>query len=231
MTEDAVEACLVGRWTTCRPLRPEDLPFAYRTLTEGTAAWRLRYRGRSPSFEEFAAQAWEDVLAQWVVVSTATGAPRGLVVVASPNFLDGHAYVSVVASRDARGTGLLLEAAGRCIDYTFLCWPLRKLCADVLDLNLAQFASGMGRWFEVEGQRRSHVYAAGQYRDVYHLAIMRDTWVRARSTPEDQPVRNTVRSVPPPSGRSAPVPVFTANGDAPSDTITAPPAGDHDTVW
>lgn len=184
MSEADVSDTLVGRWTTCRPLARDDLPFAYALLTGPVTGWRLRYRGATPPFPEFAEHAWDDVLAQWVAVGNKSGAPKGMVILSSPNLLDGYAFVSVVATPEARGQGVMLEAAANCIDYTFLCWPLRKLCAEVMELNFESFRSGAGRYFEVEGCRRQQVYAAGRYRDVVQLAIFRDNWIRLRSPSE-----------------------------------------------
>jgi hypothetical protein len=74
----------------------------------------------------------------------------------------------------------MLEAAACCLDYSFLCWPLRKVYAEALDVNLEQFSSGIDRYFVVEGIRRGHTYAGGQFRDLVELAIYRDHWLALR---------------------------------------------------
>jgi len=49
----------------------------------------------------------------------------------------------------------------------------------VLEESYAQFHSGAGRFFVVEGCKRAHQFAAGRYQDLYTLAIHRDMWLRS----------------------------------------------------
>ena len=59
------------------------------------------------------------------------------------------------------------------VRYLFANWAFRKLYAEVRAFNLAQFGSGIGRMFEVEGVLTEHAFHDGRYWDQYVLAVSR----------------------------------------------------------
>jgi hypothetical protein len=64
------------------------------------------------------------------------------------------------------------------LDYVFTCWNFEKLYLEVTEYNLAQFRSGMGRFFDVEARLRGHVWYAGRRWDQLTLALYRERWQR-----------------------------------------------------
>ncbi|HEX4459664.1 MAG TPA: UDP-4-amino-4,6-dideoxy-N-acetyl-beta-L-altrosamine N-acetyltransferase [Polyangia bacterium] len=72
--------------------------------------------------------------------------------------------------------GLGTPMAYLALQEAFGALALRKVCAEVLDVNPRglQFHRRLG--FVDEGVRRQHVFVGGQYRDVYLLALFGDAW-------------------------------------------------------
>jgi RimJ/RimL family protein N-acetyltransferase len=106
-----------------------------------------------------------------MIVGTKDDKRRVLVSLASPDFENGYAYLSVVATEQARRSGLAIEAAGLAIDYGFRAWPFRKIYAQVLETSYPQFESGIGRYWVEEGRLRSHQFYEGAFRDLITLAM------------------------------------------------------------
>jgi RimJ/RimL family protein N-acetyltransferase len=170
------EGRLTGRWTHARPLLPGDLDFLYALLIDPVVGTSLRYQGATPGFEEFARHAWDGVLGQWLVSSSGSGEPLGVVVVASPDFRNGYAFLSVVGRREVVGSGVMLDGVACVLEHIFTCWPFRCLYFDVAEDNLRQFASGLGRFFVEEGCRREQVFMNNRFQDVHLLTLTRESW-------------------------------------------------------
>jgi len=172
---DGAHAPLRGRWTASRPLVAADLPFLYTLLVDPVVGVALRYQGATPSFDEFARHAWDGVLGQWLVAAT-NGDPLGVVVVTSPDFRNGYAYLSVIGHPRVIGSGVMLDGVASVLDHVFTCWPLRRLYLEAADASFEQFASGLGRFFVEEGCRREMVFSGGRYQDVHLLTLTREAW-------------------------------------------------------
>jgi RimJ/RimL family protein N-acetyltransferase len=169
-------APLRGRWTTSGPLLPEDLPFLYRLVIDPEVGVTLRYQGATPSFDDFARHAWDGVLGQWIVRASDSGDPLGVVVIASADFRNGYAFLSVVARPSVLGSGVMMDGVAGVLDHTFSCWPFRRLYFEASDDNFAQFASGLGRFFVEEGCRREQLFSRNRYQDVHLLTLSRSAW-------------------------------------------------------
>jgi RimJ/RimL family protein N-acetyltransferase len=167
---------LVSRWTSLRPMTPDDLEFVYSLILDPDLGGSVRYQGAVPSFDDFARHAWDGVLVQWVVSSRRRGVPVGLVVISSPDFRNGYAFISVIGSREVVSSGLLIDAVACAIDNAFETWPFRMLYAEVAADHLARFASVVGRYCVEEGRRREQVYFNGRFQDVHLLTVPRRQW-------------------------------------------------------
>jgi RimJ/RimL family protein N-acetyltransferase len=173
---DTDHAGIRGRWTTSAPLTDADLAFVYGIVVDASTGVGLRYQGATPSFDEFARHAWDAVLAQWVVRAEPSGEPLGLVVIASPDFRNGYAFLSVVGRASVVGSGVMLDGVAAVLEHVFATWPFRQLYLEAADDSYRQFASGLGRFFVEEGCRREQLFAGNRYQDVHLLTITRERW-------------------------------------------------------
>jgi RimJ/RimL family protein N-acetyltransferase len=137
---------------------------------------RYRYYGATPSFDEFAHRAWDSVLGQWLVVSKATRRPVGFTVISSADHRSGTAHFSVVGTPDTWRGAVMMDAMGVFFQYVFWAFPFRRLFAETAEDNLSQFASGEGRFFELEGCRREAIWLRGRYQDLHFLTVSRERW-------------------------------------------------------
>jgi len=137
---------------------------------------RWRYRGATPSPEEWAHGLWNGVLAQHLIVARNGDVPLGLALVHNPNFQDGYAHFAAVRLRSGDRSPAMMFGIGLFLQYVFGNWNFRKLYLEVVEYNLGSFASGLGHLFQEEGRLREHRYFAGRYWDQHTLAIYRNTW-------------------------------------------------------
>jgi acyl carrier protein len=59
--------------------------------------------------------------------------------------------------------------------YVFTYWEFEKLYMEVPEYNFPQFASGLGRFFEIEGRLRGHLKMGERSFDQLIVALYRDT--------------------------------------------------------
>ena len=181
LTEDQVAKqlklpSLKGLHVQLKAITPKDYGFLQTIELNSELIFRWRLRGSTPSPEEWAQALWQGVLAQYLVV-TPNRAPIGIVVAYRANFQDQHAYVAAAHFGPQKRSPLLMLAFGMFIEYVFNCWSFRKLYLETPEFNYDLFASGIGRYFEVEGRFRDHSFFSGEHWDHLILAIYRDTWI------------------------------------------------------
>jgi RimJ/RimL family protein N-acetyltransferase len=178
--EEAYETLLAprlyGRDVYLRAVQPRDYEFIQRIELGGHLATRWRFRGATPDPQEWTRQFWKEVLAQYLVVGRKRDQPIGLVYAYRPNFADGHTHLAAVRF-EQHATPLMLYGLALFIDHVFTCWNFRKLYYEVTEYNYTQFASGVGRFFEIEGRRREYRYFGGRYWDELILATTRESWM------------------------------------------------------
>jgi RimJ/RimL family protein N-acetyltransferase len=172
----ARHAPLHTRRVRLRTIADSDSAFLYELMSAPTAGGRVRFAGATPSPEQIASTLWDSVLAQFVVESTGSGRPLGLVALTSPNFRDGWSYLSAVALPDAQGSGLVAEGVLLAFDHAFRTWPFRKIYMEVSATSYPAFRSGLGRFFVEEGRLAEHAFWDGEYVDLHILAVPRSTW-------------------------------------------------------
>ena len=164
------------RRVTLRTVGPADLPFLYATATDPTVSYRWRYRGATPSPEQFATELWQGVLCQYLVVHTDGGAPVGLVSAYQADLANRTCYVALLGERTHDASGLLLEGALLFVTYLFHTWDLRQIYAEVPGYTMDAFASGVGRYFREEGRLVDHSFHGGRFWDLHILALHRADW-------------------------------------------------------
>lgn len=166
---------LIGRDVYLRAVTPADYAFIQQMEMSSSLANRWRYRGKTMSPAEWAQSFWHDVLVQHLIMDKRDQA-IGLAFVYRANFQDGHAHVAAVRFA-SESTPLMLFGLALFLDHAFTCWNFRKLYFETPEYNYAQFASGIGRWFEIEARLREHRFYGGRYWDELILAITRETWI------------------------------------------------------
>lgn len=159
-----------------RTIRESDGPFLYDLMSSPEAGGRVRFAGATPSPEQVRSTLWESVLAQFVVVANDSGHPKGLVAITSPNFRDGFAYMSALATPTAQRWGIVIEGVVLAFNYAFNAWPFRKLYMEATDTSYRSFRSGLNELFVQEGRLKDHVFWNGAFVDLNILAVYRETW-------------------------------------------------------
>jgi RimJ/RimL family protein N-acetyltransferase len=161
-----------------RPIAERDRSFLYELMTAPDAGGRVRFGGATPSPDKVASSLWESVLAQFLIESATAEEPLGLLAITSPNFREGFAYISALGMAEAQGTGLIAEGVLLGFHYAFSTWPFRKIYMEAGEDSYDAFQSGLGQFFVEEGRLRQHMYWNTRWRDVFILAVYRETWER-----------------------------------------------------
>jgi len=181
--DESVKTFSVPRLSTpqiyLRPLSSDD----YRSLQSAEARPELlvrwRFRGATPSPERWLQSVWSTTLAQFLVVARSGDRPLGLVVAYKPDFELRHAYLAATQFSPERREPALIMGVALFVDYLFTCFDLRKLYMEVPEYNFAPFATGVDRFFSIEGRLRQHRFYGGEYWDELILAVHRDQWRNA----------------------------------------------------
>jgi RimJ/RimL family protein N-acetyltransferase len=159
------------------PIGEQHRAFLYQLMTSPGAGGRVRFAGATPSPDKMAATLWDSVLAQFIIEGMQSGQPLGLVAITSPNFRDGYAYLSAIATPALQGKGLVTEGVLLGFHYAFSTWPFRKLYMEAAEDSYERFVSGLGVFFREEGLLRQHVFWNGRFLDVTILAVYREAWL------------------------------------------------------
>jgi hypothetical protein len=158
----------------------DDYPALQRVELGPDLIQRWRYRGSTPSPEQWAQTLWNTVLAQFLVVSADSEEPLGIVVLYRPAFQHGWAYVAAARFDGGGPSYQFMLGVVLFIEYSFRHWDLRKMYMELPEYNLEQFVSGNERFFEIEGRLVGHTFYDGQHWDELVLAIYRDTFAQVR---------------------------------------------------
>jgi hypothetical protein len=172
-----------GRWVRLIPATPNYYDFLYSLVVDEEVGYRWRFAGSVPAREAFDRALWNNVLAQFIVVSTDNGAPLNLVQAYNAELSQGFTYAAQVMSREATGTGVGAEAFYLFAGYLFRVLPLRKLYLDVPEYNLP-LVSSRTIPLRSEGRLREHSHYDGRLWDRVILALYRqdyDAIVRLQS--------------------------------------------------
>jgi hypothetical protein len=159
-----------------KAVTPDDYPFLRHAQSNAELLFRSRYRGATPSPDQWVQQLWSGRLAQFIVGAQDGNTPIGLVAVYEPNFQQGYAYLSAERFDPSRRSPLMIIGFALFLNYVFSCFDFRKLYMELPEFNYDQFASGEGRYFELEARLRDHSFFGGRYWDELVLAIYQDKW-------------------------------------------------------
>lgn len=167
---------LVGRRVALRPVTPEDYPYLFRLSLDPRVTFRWRLRSATPTYEAFVAGIGQGVLVQHLVVLP-DGAPVGLVTVYNADLRIQVANLALLLDPAVQRTRIGVDALVLFLNHVFTAWSLRKVYAETTELSYGAFASGAGRFFEVEGTHPEHEVFAGRTWTMYVLAFYRERWL------------------------------------------------------
>jgi RimJ/RimL family protein N-acetyltransferase len=167
---------LEGRRVFLRPVTPADYSMLHALETSGALGVSWRFRGATPSPEEYVHRLWEDVLAQYLICRRRDGQAVGLVLLYNANFGDGWGYLAGARFDPDDRTTAFLEGSALFVEHVFATWPFHKVYAEATDLTYETFASGAGEVFEVEGRLRNHRSVGAERVDQIILSCTRERW-------------------------------------------------------
>jgi RimJ/RimL family protein N-acetyltransferase len=163
------------------PVRPEDHAFLYNLATSDENAYRWILRGNIPPFEQFIDQQTASFANGFTVWLKDPAERIGQALLYNIDQRNGHLYVAVAVAPDGIGRGIGREALGVLIGYAFAVWPVRKIYAEVPGFTFSGVEPNLTGapvmdLFAVEGRLRSHLYANGEYHDMYLIGFDRQRW-------------------------------------------------------
>jgi RimJ/RimL family protein N-acetyltransferase len=161
------------------PVLPSDTDFLYALAVSPETGFRWRFRGAVPSYQTFVEVLWEGINAQFVV-RDGDARPVGHAIIYNIDFNLGLAYIGVALSSAVAGSGAGVECAEILIHYAFCTWALRICYMELPEYNFGQFASGEGRFFEVQGRLTDADIYGGRHYDRLIVAISREKFYENR---------------------------------------------------
>jgi RimJ/RimL family protein N-acetyltransferase len=181
-------ASLVGRRVALRQISMRDYDYLFALTAGVETAFRWRQQPGMMNPAAFGDTLWRNVFAQFIVVHCATAQPVGLVSAYNPDMANRTVYVASLIDPEFRDQGWPLEGSDVFIRYLFEVHGFRKLYGEAVDFNMKEFRSILGKLVHVEGRLRRHFYIAGEWRDMYILAIHREDWEARprRNRPSDR---------------------------------------------
>lgn len=170
---------LTGRHVRLVRVQPTHLAFVHRLLTDPVVGYRHLLSGHGPTPYEFLDAVEQEVFEQFVVQFRSSLRPAGLVRALDANVTDGRATVSIAVEPRLIGSGIALEGSGLLADYLFTHLGFRKLYAYIPEFNLENL-QGPAEFMRTEAILRKHRYYAGQYWDVWVVAMEAPSWQELR---------------------------------------------------
>lgn len=159
-----------------RPVMRADYEWLYHLLVV-TASESWRFRGATPSPNEFEADLWTGIHAQFVVSPT-DGPRAGIVGMYKSNLVAGHSHIFAVAE-PAFGA-LVIDGARRMCDWAIKEFELQKLWFEVPEFNLGKLES-LTRHGTVEGRLTNFDYRRGRFWDLLIISMTAEQWAARRS--------------------------------------------------
>jgi hypothetical protein len=167
-----------GRGVYLRAVLPAEYEDLYLKQTSSPSSAGLSTGGGMPSFEDWLQGRTRGVLAQRVAIRARDSRRLGLVTAFQPDPQNGHAHIAALSFDPERPSPRMMIGIGLFIDFVFDSWAFHKLYLDVAEYSYPQFASGLDRFYKLEGRLRDHYYLNGRRWDLLVMAISRDAWMR-----------------------------------------------------
>ncbi len=160
-----------------RPILPADYEQLYFAALEPTNGYRWRYRGRTPSMDEFVKGLSAGSLAEFVVARTDTNRLGSYCVAYDYDANAGHCTFAVQRlSFDGRFDTCVIESVGLFLNYIFETFAVRKIFAQIPEYNFPSFGL-LPEVFEREGERTDYYWYGGRHWSEVTLSTKREEWV------------------------------------------------------
>lgn len=161
-----------------RPIQSSDMQELYASALDPRWSFKWRFRGLTPSFQEFSNALYSGSLCQFVVQRLSDRRALGLVSCYNARHDAGIAYIAFTrtATPGTNPNSEMMEAGYLFIAFVFQNWDFRKLYAEVPGFTWGQFERAADTFFHVEGVLKDHDYFDGKYWDHRLLAIYRSEW-------------------------------------------------------
>lgn len=176
---------------TLRPVTEQDVLPAYMSSLEPVSAHRWRFRGQTPSPEQFRSILFSPAtFTQFAVVEVGRrdGPSIGLVYAYECELSNGTvrvAFQRFSAGRSGQADeghtsshGLMVDGLMIFIQYLFDHFTFRKIYIEVPEYNLSLFEYAGGEIFVKEGELRDHLYFGDRYWSEVIFALYRESWDR-----------------------------------------------------
>jgi RimJ/RimL family protein N-acetyltransferase/acyl carrier protein len=171
------DSAIKGKVVSLRPLEPADYKKLFSLAVSGSTAWRWRYAGVLPSYEEWLQTLNSGVLSQLVVTDSSEDV-MGLVVAYNANLNNGTVYAAAMVAPGLVGSGRGAEAVILFFRYIFATWSVVKVYMEVPEFNIEQFGSALDRGTcEIEGRLRGHLVYDGRRWDQIILSVSREKFL------------------------------------------------------
>lgn len=170
------DALLEGPRVRLRAPTPADYDSLHAWAANGEGLHRWRYRGHTPSPEEFGLTLWQGILVQFIIEDRRARRPLALASIYGADHRHRYASLAVLVAPQFHRQAWVFEGVARLVSYTFRLWDFRKLYAETVEFNYEQLRQGVGRFFEEEARLRDREYHDGRYWDTIFLGISREHW-------------------------------------------------------
>lgn len=160
-----------------RPILDHDIVPLYLASFAPATAGQWRYRGRTLPMDQFVSTLFSGTIAQFMVEMVETGTVVGLVSAYDENRSGLNCKLAFLRCGDRvpGDSAAVFEGMALFISYIFDNFPFRKLFAEVPAYNMGLFASDFA---EEEGVLKDYLFYKGEYADLHHVSIRRETWAK-----------------------------------------------------
>ncbi|OWY63219.1 hypothetical protein B7486_54265, partial [cyanobacterium TDX16] len=167
---------LLGARVQLRPVAPHDHQWLYENAVATGAGHRWRLHGLVPGPDAFLAGFYDGAAASLMVERRDPLESIGVIQLWNLDQLSRTGQLNVFIADDFQGLGWPMEGLVLATRFVFEAYDLRKLYAEVLQPQMANFESLVGWALEREGLLRAHRYVMGDLVDCHVLAIYRDRY-------------------------------------------------------
>ncbi len=167
-----------------RILQSDDHAPLYRLSADPAVTFQWRFRGTTPSFDDFLKQLYPGVLCQFVVSPLGSREVFGLVVAYNADFRHRFCHAAVVMHPRLHRRGFGIEAFMGLARYVYYGWDFRMIIMETVGIAFEQFASGeKAGYFTVEGRIQGQFYYGGRYWDGLAVTHRREQFENAMRGP------------------------------------------------
>ena len=175
---------LTTRRLQLRVVQNDDHAALYRLSADPDVTFQWRFRGTTPSFDDFLKQLHPGVLCQFVVSPLGSHEVFGLVVAYNADFRHRFCYVANVMHPRLHRRGLGIEAFMGLARYLYYGWDFRMIIMETMGMAFENFAAGeQAGYFSVEGRIRDQFYYGGRYCDGLTVTHRREQFELAMRGP------------------------------------------------